>query len=214
MPMMARSRLNLPFNFRFIAAAPSPRFSSAPTAWWPSAPPAPAPRPTACPTSTSPPTAIIAAAYWMDLDPSLGGHGAALRAVLGNMAPNQSMVMQFTNVPPPLGGGTVTFPIILNQDNSFDFTYVSTSAESGGASAEAGLRSAYDCPNHQSFGLSCQPSETDLSDSTGRAHQLPRCRAHLRHLHHHHHAQHPRPPSALRRRTPPATPAPTRPPSP
>ena len=103
----------------------------------------------------------IAAAYWMDLDPSAGG--TVHKEVLG-LTPNRAMVLQFTNVPPRLGSGSLTFQILIYENNSIDFVYISTSTHDGGASAVAGLRSAFDCPNHLGLPLSCQ--QAVLGDST------------------------------------------------
>ena len=111
----------------------------------------------------------IAAAYWMDLDPSQPG-GTVHKEVL-NLAPNRNMVLQFTNVKPRLGTGSVTFQILINEDNSIQFLYVSTSTHDSGASAVAGLRAAFDCPNRQGLPVSCQ--QTVLTDGTAISFSYP-----------------------------------------
>jgi hypothetical protein len=95
----------------------------------------------------------IAAAYWMDLNPGLGG--AVHWEVLG--APGSRLaVIQFTNVPPNLGPGSLSFQFVLHEGtNDIEMRYLSTSSHDGGASAASGLRSLFDCPNHTALPFSC-----------------------------------------------------------
>ncbi len=111
----------------------------------------------------------IAAGYWIDLDPGLGGE---IRYQTQGISPNRATIFQFTSVTARVGGGDVTFQMVLFEGaNDILVQYLSTSGNGSGSLAVAGLRSYFDCPNRSGLAIACQ--QPFLTDSLAIRYSYP-----------------------------------------